>query len=87
MRATSVDIFVQDNVTSYGNKTRIYKLTDLSKTTVTVTELAGSPILNASGSGWNSNGMHQLDRVDDTLSVVDGKDASSVWSIGIYKDV
>ena len=28
---TTCDIFLQDNVTSYGNKTRIYKITSLSK--------------------------------------------------------
>lgn len=86
VRASSVDIFVQDNVAEYGNKTRIYKLTELTKTTVTATELVGSPITEGDGVGWNSDGMHTLDRVSDALTVVDGKDASGVWTIGIYKD-
>lgn len=84
VRATSVDVFIQNNTLEYGGGLYIFKLTNLSKTTCTID--AGSEILSASGSGWSSDGMHQLDRVDNTLSVVDGKDVSSNWSIGIYRD-
>lgn len=84
---SSVDIFLQDSVTSYGNKLRIYRITSLSKTACEVSELETSPILDASGSGWNSRGMHQLDRINGTVSFVDGKDVNSIWSIGIYQDV
>lgn len=86
VRAASIDVFFQDSVSEYGNKLRSYQITSLSKTTVSISELANSPILDADGAGWNSDGMHQLDRVDNTLSVVDGKDSSSNWSIGIYRD-
>ena len=53
-----------------------------------LSELAGSPILDASGIGssWNESGMHTLDRIDDALSVVDGKSGTSIWSIGFYQD-
>lgn len=93
VRAESVDILLQDSVTTYGNKTRIYKLTNLSKTTVTATELAGSPLLEASGVGdaWNELGMHTLDRISASVSIVDGKNKDvnevDIWSIGIYRDV
>jgi len=89
VRANSIDIFFQDDVTTYGNKTRIYKITELSKSVCTLSELAGSPILDASGVGgsWNETGMHTLDRMNSSLSVVDGRDASGIFAIGIYQDV
>jgi hypothetical protein len=87
VHAGGIDIPVQDSVLSYGNKTRMYRISELSPTVCTIAEKAESPVLDASGSGWNSNGMHTLDRVDSTLSIVDGIDAAGVWSIGIYEDV
>lgn len=82
---TGVDILLQDDSPSYGNALRIYRLTDLTTTTCTPTELGTSPILSASGSGWNASGMHTLDRIDSSVSIVDGIGAG-VWSIGIYRD-
>lgn len=80
-----IDIFVQDSVIVYGNKVRAYRISALSPAAITITEKAESPILDGDGSGWNATGMHNLDRVDSTYSVVDGN-ASGVWAIGIYKD-
>ena len=89
VRTSAVDIYVQDGVVRYGNKLRTFQLTNLSKTTCTVTELASSPLLEGSaGVGdWNEYGMHQLDRMDATLSVVDGYNSSGVYGIGLYEDV
>lgn len=93
IRSNSVDIFVQKNDVTYGGGLRGFRLTNLTPTTCTITELASSPLLSASGTpgAWNEDGMHTLDRVNSGLSLVDGKnlDASNndVWSIGIYRDV
>lgn len=80
-----IDIFVQDSVTVYGNKVRAFRIANLSPTTITITEKAESPLLDGDGTGWNATGMHNLDRVDSTLSIVDGNNAG-VWAIGIYRD-
>jgi len=86
VRENSVDMYIQDDAPTYGNLLRAYRLTNLSLTTCTAAELETSPILNASGSGWNADGMHHLDRVDSGLSIVDGV-SSGGFSIGIYRDV
>lgn len=88
VRADRVDIFFQDDSAGYGDAVRIYQLTNLTKTTVTATELAGSPLIEQTGNpgDWNETGMHTLDRIDSTLTVVDAKDGAGVWSIGFYKD-
>jgi hypothetical protein len=91
VRAGSVDLYLQDSATTYGNKLRAYRLTNLTTATVTVTELGTSPILEASGvaDAWNKDGMHQLDRINSGLSVVDGKilvGGEDVWAIGFYRD-
>jgi hypothetical protein len=86
---TGVDILLQDGAAYYGKSDRIFRLTDLTTTTCTATELATSPILTLSGSGWNGAGMHHLDRVSPTISIVDGVDITGingVYSIGIYED-
>lgn len=87
-----VDVFLQDESVTYGGSLKIYRLTNLTPTTCTITELETSPIIGASGvaGSWNEHGMHTCDRVDSTLTVVDGKkivDGVDVWSIGIYRDV
>lgn len=92
IRANAVDILLQDLTVTYGRAVRIFRLTNLTTTSCTATELATSPLLIASGGvgDWNKDGMHQLDRVDSGLSIVDGKYISGVddiWSIGIYRDV
>lgn len=91
IRSDSVDVFVQKNDVTYGQRVRAYRLTNLTPTTCTITELATSPLLSESGTGWNADGMHNLDRVNSGLSLVDGKyldgSGNDVWAIGIYRDV
>lgn len=82
-----VDILIQDGDPVYGNAVRIFRLTNLTQLTLTFAELASSPLLEASGiPDWRETGMHQLDRIDSTLSIVDGHN-DTVYSIGIYEDV
>lgn len=83
-----VDILIQDNSDYYGKALQIYRLSNLSPTTCTMTELTTSPILQMSGSGWNAAGMHQLDRINANFSVVDGFDVqpNGIYSIGMYQD-
>lgn len=87
-----VDIYVQDESVTYGGSLRAFRLSNLSPTTCTVTELENSPVLSASGvdAAWNKDGMHTLDRVSPSLSIVDGKilngDLEPIWSIGIFYD-
>jgi hypothetical protein len=92
IRANAVDIYTQKSDVTYGQKLRAYRLTNLTPTTVTVAELATSPILQNSdlADAWNKDGMHTLDRIDSGLSVADGKilvGGQDVWSIGFYRDV
>lgn len=81
-----IDFFLQDGVIRYGNKLRCYRITTLTPTTFVATEISESPLLDASGSGWNQMGMHHLNRIDSNLSYVDGYDVAGNWSIGIYRD-
>jgi hypothetical protein len=92
IRQNAVDVYMQKGDLTYGEKIRAFRLTNLTPTTVTITELVTSPVLSASGvtDAWNKDGMHTLDRVDSTLSVVDGKiliGGNDVWSIGFYRDI
>ncbi len=93
IRSDSVDIFIQKNDVTYGQRVRVYRLTNLTPTTCTITELETSPLLSESGvaESWNKDGMHNLDRVNASLSLVDGKildgSGNDVWAIGIYRDV
>lgn len=81
-----IDFIFQDGVVTYGQYTRVYRITTLTPTLFAAAELSTSPIIGASGSGWNATAMHAIDRFDSTLTVVDGRDAVGVFSIGIYRD-
>lgn len=82
-----VDILIQDGDPYYGIATRIFRLSNLSATTCAANELETSPVLQLSGVGWNSHGMHHLDRISPSISIVDGFDENGVYSIGLYEDV
>jgi hypothetical protein len=68
--------YTQDCYPTYGNKVRAFEITELSTTRYQEVEVAGNPILDADGLGWNANGMHNIDPhllPDGTwLAVVDG---------------
>lgn len=53
--------FTQDGIPSYGYCVRVLEIDDLSVTSYAEHELEQSPILKASGRGWNAIGMHHVD--------------------------
>lgn len=76
----------QNDTPTYGRAVRVFQVDQLTPTTYQEHEIPESPILQASGQGWNRDGMHQCDpwRVGDHwLAAVDGV-SGGVWSIGIY---
>lgn len=68
--------FAQDGWPTYGHSLRAFEIQTLTPTAYAEREIAGSPILRASRSGWNAVAMHHIDalrRPDGTwLAVVDG---------------
>lgn len=74
------------NDIKYGQRIRAFEVDTLSETDYSEHELEESPLLEESGSGWNADGMHQLDPWwigDKWLCAVDGN-TEEIWSIGIY---
>lgn len=53
--------FAQDCVTRYGNSVRAFEILELTPTRYVEKEHPESPILKASGRGWNALGMHHID--------------------------
>lgn len=53
--------FAQDCVPTYGNQLRAFEVSQLTSSVYIEQENQNSPILTASGSGWNSLGMHHID--------------------------
>ena len=68
--------FTQDDQPDYGVKVHAFGIMKLTPTEYEECELAGSPVLEPSGRGWNASGMHQCDahRLDDGrwIAGVDG---------------
>ncbi len=52
--------FAQDCRPDYGNAVRAFEITKLARDEYSEEELA-SPVVTASGIGWNANGMHTVD--------------------------
>lgn len=50
----------QDCYPTYGRAVRAFRITDISPTTY-AEKIVETPVVEASGSGWNSNGMHHVD--------------------------
>jgi len=70
----------------YGERVRVFEVDTLNGSQYAEHEIAESPILGPSGTGWNALGMHQFDPWWDGahwISAVDGWDGHS-WSIGIF---
>ena len=61
--------FAQDHHPIYGRQVRSFIVTDLTPATYSETEDARSPILQPDGTGWNADGMHQI----DAYQTADGK--------------
>jgi hypothetical protein len=53
--------FAQDCTDEYGRQVRAFEILELTTTTYREREIAESPILRASGRGWNADGMHHVD--------------------------
>ncbi len=53
--------FAQDCSEEYGQHVRAFEILELTETAYRERELATSPILGATGHGWNADGMHQID--------------------------
>jgi hypothetical protein len=53
--------FAQDCLPQYGSSVRAFEISNLSTDTYAEAEYERSPILKASGAGWNASGMHHID--------------------------
>ncbi len=66
----------QDGIPLYGNKVRMFEITNLSRKNYSEIELEESPILRGSRKGWNAIGMHHVDahQLEDKtwIACVDG---------------
>jgi hypothetical protein len=66
--------YTQDGVPTYGSRTRAFEITELSPTSYREQEVGHDPVIAASGTGWNANGMHHV----DAQEMPDGK-----WIAGV----
>ena len=68
--------YAQDDAPFYVKQVRAFAVTTLTGTDYDEVEVAESPLLQASGNGWNAVGMHHVDahRVgpDRWVACVDG---------------
>jgi hypothetical protein len=68
--------YTQDSDPSYGNKLWAFEITELTPTNYSERLVTNAPVLEASGSGWNGQAMHQIDpvQVDENswIAAVDG---------------
>lgn len=68
--------YTQDDDPTYGNAVRAFEITELTTSSYEEKEISESPILKASGTGWNKNGMHHIDphQIDENkwIACVDG---------------
>src|SRR4030067_1179083 len=66
----------QDDYPTYGIATHVFEITTLTTSSYSEREIPGSPFLKASGIGWNSEGMHNVDPVQVSsgtwIACVDG---------------
>lgn len=69
--------FAQVGRPSYGTAVRAFRITELTPTSYREEEATDTPILIASGTGWNANGMHHVDaqQLEDGtwIGAVDGR--------------
>jgi hypothetical protein len=68
--------FTQDCYPHYGKQVRAFEISQLTPHSYREAELDESPILTASGKGWNRSGMHHIDphrlNKNQWLACVDG---------------
>ncbi len=53
--------YTQDDDPTYGNQVRAFEITELTITSYEEKEVIENPILKASKTGWNGEGMHNID--------------------------
>ena len=73
---------------AYGEAVRAFEVDLLDRYSYSEHEIPESPILNATGDGWNAEGMHQFDpwwNGSYWIAAVDGWGQALSWSIGIYR--
>lgn len=77
--------YAQDCDPEYGNAVRAFEVDIITTTTYKDHEIMKSPILAASGSGWNSAGMHQIDphKLTETkwIACVDGHRVEVIFNL------
>jgi hypothetical protein len=66
--------FAQDCVPTYGTAVRAFEITEISPRSYREQECTKDPVLSASGSGWNRDGMHHM----DAHQIAEGKWIASV---------
>jgi len=75
--------FAQDDEPDYGNSVRAFTVNRMTVSEYQESELAESPILTGTGSGWNRDGMHHVDviQLNNSLwiAAVDGKKYINVF--------
>ena len=68
--------YTQDDAPAYGKQLHAFEITELTATTYLERQATSSPILTASGVGWNRDGMHHIDphKISDHqwIACVDG---------------
>ncbi len=76
--------YVQDCDPIYGNALRVFEVDTLTIENYKDHEITASPILEGTGSGWNSIGMHHADphQLEDGswIACVDGKGMETVFN-------
>jgi len=78
---------VQNDTPHYGEAVRLFEVTELTPTSYSEVELAESPILSSTGTGWTGSGVHHFDpwpNGDHWLAVMDAQEPLGDWKIGIY---
>ena len=86
---TKIIRLAENNNVSYGYSVRAFQVDTLNTTSYQEHEVSQSPLIQASGIGWNKDGMHHIDpwwTGERWIAAVDGVNygASNNWSIGIY---
>jgi hypothetical protein len=79
--------FVQKSDVRYGEKVRAYQVDTLTTTGFAEHEIAASPLLGPSGSGWSTDAIHQIDpwwTGTNWIVSTDGHSRELLYSIGIY---
>lgn len=75
--------YTQDDAPSYGNALRALQVDELTTMHYSEHEIPQSPILRASGNGWNAAGMHHVDphqiKGNEWIACVDGKTRIKVF--------